>query len=99
MQSGMSTFEDERQVKLHQSVKQVPALPLTFQLLLDCESSPRQVCFPVGQYWCVELFPPPPQMQDYAVTLVELHDLLCPTLQPSLLCTKRPHFFPSLLIT
>lgn len=42
---------------------------------------------------------PPPQMQDYAVTLVELHDLLCPTLQPSLLCTKRPHFFPSLLIT
>lgn len=59
MQSGTSTFKDERQVKLHQSVKQVPALPLTFQLLLDCESSPRQVCFPVGQYWCVELSPLP----------------------------------------
>lgn len=37
----------------------------------------------------------PPQMQDYAVTFAELHDvLLCPSLQPSLLCTKQPHVFP-----
>lgn len=98
VQSGMSTFKHERQVKLLQCVQQVPALPVTSQLLLDCESSPRQVCFPVGQLpgctgaWCH------PRSRTMWLPLLNFMMFFC-VHYFSLLCTKQPHFFPPLLIT